>query len=74
MIPAPLTQLDLPLEAQENWSRNWELSQASFPKEGVFFVPGSCFGSEKHLRLGFTCDCETMRTGLEKLNEFLENL
>jgi aspartate/methionine/tyrosine aminotransferase len=43
-------------------------------KEGVFFVPGSCFGSEKHLRLGFTCDCETMRTGLEKLNEFLENL
>ncbi|MBR4673857.1 MAG: DUF5596 domain-containing protein [Victivallales bacterium] len=38
MIPEPLTQLGLPLEAQENWSRNWELSQASFPKEGVFFV------------------------------------
>ena len=38
MIPEPLTQLGLPLEAQENWSRNWELSQASFPKEGVFFA------------------------------------
>ena len=38
MIPAPLTQLGLPQEAQENWSRNWELSQASFPTDGVFFV------------------------------------
>jgi aspartate/methionine/tyrosine aminotransferase len=50
------------------------LAEQLLKKEGVFFVPGSCFGSEKHLRLGFTCDCETMRTGLEKLNEFLENL
>ena len=38
MIPEALTKLGLPLEAQENWSRNWELSQASFPNEGVFFV------------------------------------
>lgn len=43
-------------------------------KEGVFFVPGSCFGTEKHLRIGFTCDAETMKTGLEKLNQFLENM
>ena len=38
MIPEALTQLGLPQDAQENWSRNWELSQASFPQKGIFFV------------------------------------
>ena len=26
------------MNEQEKWSRNWELSQASFPKDGLFFV------------------------------------
>ena len=38
MIPEALTQLGLPLEAQEKWSHNWALSQASFPKNGLFFA------------------------------------
>ncbi|MCR5795232.1 MAG: aminotransferase class I/II-fold pyridoxal phosphate-dependent enzyme [Solobacterium sp.] len=40
-------------------------------KEGVFFVPGSCFGTDKHLRLGLTRDTETMRKGLSILSEYL---
>lgn len=43
-------------------------------KEGVFFVPGSCFNIEKHLRLGLTCDNETMKTGLEKLAAYIEDM
>jgi aspartate/methionine/tyrosine aminotransferase len=48
------------------------LAQQILKEEGVFFVPGSCFGCEKHLRIGFTCDPETMKTGLAKLLEYLE--
>ena len=41
---------------------------------GVFFVPGSCFDCENHLRLGLTCREETMRTGLRKLAHALDDL
>lgn len=47
------------------------LAKQLLEKEGVFFVPGSCFGAEKHLRLGLTCDQKTMETGLAKLAEFI---
>lgn len=47
------------------------LAKQLLKEEGVFFVPGSCFGAKKHLRLGLTCDQETMKTGLEKLAEFI---
>ena len=49
-----------------------ELAKQLLKETGVFFVPGSCFDTPKHLRLGFTCGCETMKTGLNKLAEFLE--
>ena len=39
---------------------------------GLFFVPGSCFGCEKHLRLGFTCSPETMQKGLSLLYDYLQ--
>ncbi|MBR3348797.1 MAG: aminotransferase class I/II-fold pyridoxal phosphate-dependent enzyme [Solobacterium sp.] len=50
------------------------LAKQLLKEEGVFFVPGSCFNAPKHLRLGFTCESETMRTGLEKLNRFVEKI
>lgn len=50
------------------------LAEQLLKKEGVFFVPGSCFGTKKHLRIGFTCDPDIMKAGLEKLNAYLEEL
>lgn len=32
---------------------------------GVFFVPGACFGIEKHLRFGIAGDFQEMKDGLE---------
>ena len=48
------------------------LARQLLADEGVFFVPGSCFGSEKHMRIGFTCETETMIKGLTKLAAYLE--
>ena len=50
------------------------LAEGLLKKEGVFFVPGSCFNCAKHLRLGFTCEEGIMKAGLEKLNRYLEEL
>ncbi|MDO4415500.1 MAG: aminotransferase class I/II-fold pyridoxal phosphate-dependent enzyme [Erysipelotrichaceae bacterium] len=50
------------------------LAKQLLKETGVFFVPGSCFGCEKHLRLGLTCSGKTMETGLAKLAEFIESI
>ena len=39
---------------------------------GLFFVPGSCFGSARRLRLGFTCSSEVMQKGLSLLYGYLQ--
>ena len=33
-----LEELNLPLAAQEEWSYNWDLSQACYPEDGPFFL------------------------------------
>ncbi|WP_277647084.1 aminotransferase class I/II-fold pyridoxal phosphate-dependent enzyme [Galactobacillus timonensis] len=38
---------------------------------GVFFVPGSCFDCDYHLRLTFTAEPETLRRGLQLLSGYL---
>lgn len=40
-------------------------------KYGVFYVPGSCFDCENHLRLGLTRDPKQTRRGLELTARFL---
>ena len=40
-------------------------------KTGVFFVPGSCFEKEYHLRFGFTQDPHIIKEGLALLSEYL---
>lgn len=40
-------------------------------RHGVFFVPGSCFDEEYHLRFGFTRDSEEIRQGLALLSKYL---
>lgn len=38
---------------------------------GVFFVPGSCFGTEYHLRLGLTNEPEVTKKGLQEFSAWL---
>ena len=49
-----------------------ELAAGLLKKYGVFFVPGSCFGCENHLRLGLTADAGTMAKGLQMLSRYLD--
>ena len=40
----------------------------------VATVPGSCFGAPGHIRLSYACSMETLKTGLDRLEAFLEVL
>lgn len=40
---------------------------------GVFFVPGSCFDCEHHLRIGFTNDPKITEKGLQLLSQYLDS-
>ena len=48
-----------------------KLAQDLLAESGVFFVPGSCFDCEHHLRLTFTADPHTEEYGLMVLSEYL---
>jgi len=41
---------------------------------GVFFVPGSCFDCEHHLRLGLTAPAEELSEGLEIFADYLHRI
>ena len=51
-----------------------ELALALLAEDGVFFVPGSCFGCEKHLRIALTREPEKTRHGLAVLAEKLKKI
>ena len=41
---------------------------------GVAAVPGSCFGAEGYLRLSYCSSDETLEKGLDRLEQFIQNL
>lgn len=41
---------------------------------GVAAVPGSCFGTEGYIRLSYCCSDETLKTGLNRMEGFLNTL
>ncbi len=43
-------------------------------ERGVAAVPGSCFGAEGFLRLSYCCSPEALKTGLDRMEAFLQNL
>ncbi|MFY0545019.1 aminotransferase [Brevibacillus sp. H7] len=45
-----------------------------FKKTGAFLTPGSCFDMEGWVRIGYACDTEMLKAGLEKVSEFLHTL
>ena len=40
----------------------------------VAAVPGSCFGAEGFLRLSYCCSTERLKTGLDRMEQFLKTL
>lgn len=51
-----------------------ELAVRLLKEKGVFLVPGSCFGVEKHLRIGFGARSEVFEEGIRRLGDFLDSL
>ena len=41
---------------------------------GVAAVPGSCFGTEGHIRISFGCSDEQLKLGLDRMEVFLKKL
>ncbi|MEE0965902.1 MAG: aminotransferase class I/II-fold pyridoxal phosphate-dependent enzyme [Bacilli bacterium] len=56
---------DLPLSSIEFCERLQK-------EEGIFFVPGSCFNKENHVRFGFGNDPQTVKKGLAVLSRWLK--
>ena len=51
---------------------SYEFCEKLQNETGVFFVPGSAFGIDYHLRFGFTHDYEYMKEGLELFSKWLD--
>lgn len=41
-------------------------------EKGVLIVPGFCFETENHFRIGYGCATEVLQAGLERIAEFLQ--
>ena len=51
-----------------------ELAIRLIKEKSTFLVPGSCFGIEKHLRIGYGNPTKVMIEGLRRFKEFLRTL
>ncbi|MGD2200309.1 MAG: hypothetical protein PVJ38_01595 [Candidatus Bathyarchaeota archaeon] len=49
-----------------------ELCLRLIREEDVLLIPGSCFGMEGFLRIGWGGDIEMLREGLERFSSFLD--
>jgi len=41
-------------------------------EKGTFLVPGSCFGMDNYLRIGYGCEPSVLHEGLSRLKDFLD--
>jgi aspartate/methionine/tyrosine aminotransferase len=58
-------QYDAPIDSES-------FAKEILEQEGVFYVPGSCFDCEKHLRLGLTADPSVFAKGLQLTAAFIK--
>lgn len=45
-----------------------------YEKNGAFLAPGICFDLEGTVRIGYACDTQVLKDGLEKVSEYLPEL
>jgi aspartate/methionine/tyrosine aminotransferase len=50
-----------------------ELCLRLIQNKGTLLVPGSCFGMEGYLRIGYGCKTETLKRGLARFKDFLNS-
>ena len=51
-----------------------EFCRRLLEEEGALLTPGSCFGEEFCARIGYACDREELKRGLDALSRFMERL
>lgn len=51
-----------------------ELCLRLIKEKKTLLVPGSCFGMEGYLRIGYGCKTETLKEGLSRFKDFLNSL
>lgn len=51
-----------------------EICTRMIKEAGVAAVPGSCFGTEGYIRLSYCCSDENLKTGLDRMETFLQTL
>lgn len=52
-------------------SSSYDFCRELYQKTGAFVTPGDCFGEPKSMRIGYACDREELRKGLEAIGAFL---
>lgn len=45
-----------------------------FKENGTMLVPGNCFDMDGWLRIGYACDTDTLKKGLDKVTEYINSL
>lgn len=63
--PVCFLKYDIPVDSRT-------VAEELLDQYGVFFVPGWCFGSEQHLRLGLTRDPEKTAEGLRIFSRYMD--
>ena len=51
---------------------SWDFCVQLMQEAGVMLTPGSCFGLEKCVRVGYAADTQVLKDGLAKLGDFLK--
>jgi aspartate aminotransferase len=55
-------------------SNSLDFSNLLLDKAHVAVVPGSGFGDDSHVRLSYACSMESIRTGLKRISDFVQDL
>ena len=53
---------------------SYEFCKRLYHETGSFVTPGGCFEQPRSMRVGYTCNAQTLRNGLAALGEFSDKL
>ncbi|MED1794201.1 aminotransferase [Brevibacillus nitrificans] len=61
-----MLKYDLPISSME-------FCEGLLKETGAFLTPGICFDMEGYLRIGYACETDMLREGLQKLSEYIRS-
>lgn len=62
-----MLKVDLPVSSAD-------FCEGLLKQTGAFLTPGSCFDMEGYVRIGYACETEMLRQGLQKVSEYIRSL